>query len=80
MPARLANICALRGLAALMVLFAHVKEAEIDYGGAGIMLPHWLYKGVVWASTSFFLVSGFVMVHVAALLHAALPLPVADLP
>ncbi|MCA8888613.1 MAG: acyltransferase, partial [Parvularculaceae bacterium] len=65
MPARLANIQALRGLAALMVLFAHVKEAEIDYGGAGVLLPHWLYMGVVGVDL-FFLVSGFVMVHVAS--------------
>ncbi len=64
MHARLENIQALRGVAALMVLFAHVKGAEGDYGGAGGLLPHWLYMGVVGVDL-FFLISGFVMTHVA---------------
>lgn len=62
--ARLQNIQALRGLAALMVLAAHVKEAEGDYGGAGTLLPHFLYMGVTGVDL-FFLISGFVMTHVA---------------
>ncbi|MEZ5920222.1 MAG: acyltransferase [Parvularculaceae bacterium] len=67
MKARLENIQALRGLAALMVLFAHVKEAEspADYGGVGTLLPDWLYMGVTGVDL-FFLISGFVMVHVAS--------------
>jgi len=64
MKERLENIQALRGVAALMVLFAHVKEAESDYGGAGLLLPHNLYMGVVGVDL-FFLISGFVMTHVA---------------
>lgn len=64
MKERLENIQALRGVAALMVLFAHVKEAEGDYGGAGALLPHFLYMGVVGVDL-FFLISGFVMTHVA---------------
>lgn len=64
MPARLENIQALRGVAALMVLVAHVKGAESDYGGAGTLLPHFLYMGVVGVDL-FFLISGFVMAHVA---------------
>lgn len=64
MKGRLENIQALRGAAALMVLLAHVKEAEIDYGGAGTILPHFLYMGVVGVDL-FFLISGFVMTHVA---------------
>lgn len=64
MKERLENIQALRGAAALMVLFAHVKEAEGDYGGAGTLLPHNLYMGVVGVDL-FFLISGFVMTHVA---------------
>lgn len=64
MKERLENIQALRGAAALMVLFAHVKGAEIDYGGTGTILPHFLYMGVVGVDL-FFLISGFVMTHVA---------------
>ncbi len=64
MKERLENIQALRGVASLMVLFAHVKGAEIDYGGAGTILPHFLYMGVVGVDL-FFLISGFVMAHVA---------------
>ncbi len=47
-----------------MVLLAHVKEAEIDYGGDRTILPHFLYMGVVGVDL-FFLISGFVMTHVA---------------
>jgi len=64
MKTRLQNIQALRGVAALMVLAAHVKGAEGDYGGAGTLLPHFLYMGVVGVDL-FFLISGFVMAHVA---------------
>jgi len=64
MKERLENIQALRGVAALMVLFAHIKEAEGDYGGAGALLPHSIYLGVVGVDL-FFLISGFVMTHVA---------------
>jgi peptidoglycan/LPS O-acetylase OafA/YrhL len=63
MKERLENIQALRGVAALMVLFAHVKEAEGDYGGAGALLPYSFYMGVIGVDL-FFLISGFVMVHV----------------
>ncbi len=64
MRGKLENIQALRGVAALMVLFAHIKEAEFDYGGSAVLLPHWLYMGVVGVDL-FFLISGYVMVHVA---------------
>lgn len=64
MKERLDNIQALRGVAALMVIAAHVKEAELDYGGAGTLLPHFLFMGVVGVDL-FFLISGFVMAHVA---------------
>lgn len=64
MRERLENIQALRGVAALMVLAAHVREAEGDYGGGGTLLPDWLYMGVTGVDL-FFLISGFVMTHVA---------------
>ncbi|MFN0024262.1 MAG: acyltransferase family protein [Parvularculaceae bacterium] len=64
MSARLQNIQALRGVAALIVLAAHIKDAELDYGGAGPILPFALYVGVIGVDL-FFLISGFVMAHVA---------------
>ena len=64
MKERLENVQALRGVAALMVLAAHVKGAEGDYGGSGSLLPHFLYMGVTGVDL-FFLISGFVMTHVA---------------
>lgn len=63
-PDRFENIQALRGVAALMVLVAHINGAELAYGGAGTLLPHWLYMGVGGVDL-FFLISGFVMAHVA---------------
>ncbi len=64
MRARLQNIQALRGVAALIVLAAHIKDAELDYGGNGPLLPFPLYMGVIGVDL-FFLISGFVMAHVA---------------
>lgn len=64
MRRRFEHIQALRGVAALMVLFAHVKGAELDYGGDGALLPFALYMGVTGVDL-FFLISGFVMAHVA---------------
>lgn len=64
MSQRFAHIQALRGVAALMVLFAHVKGAELDYGGDGALAPFALYMGVTGVDL-FFLISGFVMAHVA---------------
>ena len=64
MRERLENIQGLRGAAALLVLAAHVKEAELDYGGGGTILPHFLYMGVVGVDL-FFLISGLVIAHVA---------------
>ncbi len=64
MKQRFAHIQALRGVAALMVLFAHVKGAELDYGGEGALAPFALYMGVTGVDL-FFLISGFVMAHVA---------------
>lgn len=64
MRQRFEHIQALRGAAALMVLAAHVKGAELDYGGEGALLPFALYMGVTGVDL-FFLISGFVMAHVA---------------
>lgn len=64
MQRRFEHVQALRGVAALMVLTAHIKEAELDYGGAGALLPYSLYMGVAGVDL-FFLISGFVMTHVA---------------
>lgn len=64
MRQRFEHIQALRGVAALMVLAAHIKGAELDYGGDGALLPFALYMGVTGVDL-FFLISGFVMTHVA---------------
>lgn len=64
MTQRFEHIQALRGVAALMVLAAHVKEAELDYGREGALLPYSLFMGVSGVDL-FFLISGFVMTHVA---------------
>ncbi len=64
MRRRFDHIQALRGVAALMVLAAHIKGAELDYGGEGALLPFSLYLGVTGVDL-FFLISGFVMAHVA---------------
>lgn len=61
---RLEHIQALRGVAALMVLAGHIKGAELDYGGEGALLPYAAYMGVTGVDL-FFLISGFVMAHVA---------------
>ncbi len=62
-PSQIKNIQALRGLAALMVLAAHVGAMDAEYGGTAI-LPDQLRIGVIGVDL-FFLISGFVMVHVA---------------
>ena len=54
------NIQALRAVAALAVVAAHVKGAEIDYGGGGALLPHFPYMGIAGVDL-FFVISGFVM-------------------
>ena len=59
------NVQALRGVAALFVFAAHIKGAEGEYSAVGGLLPQWLYLGVTGVDL-FFLISGFVMVHVAA--------------
>ncbi len=63
MPKRFDHIQALRGVAALMVFAAHIKGAEISYGGEGALLPFALLMGVTGVDL-FFLISGFVMAHV----------------
>ncbi len=59
------NIQALRGVAALLVFAAHIKGAEIDYGGGGELLFYGFRMGVAGVDL-FFVISGFVMVHVAS--------------
>ena len=63
-PQRLNNVQALRGIAALFVFAAHIKGAESEYSAVSTLLPQWMYMGVTGVDL-FFLISGFVMVHVS---------------
>lgn len=58
------NIQALRGVAAIAVLLAHLGGAERDYGNPIRIIPGWFEIGVSGVDL-FFLISGFVMIHVA---------------
>lgn len=61
---RLQNIQALRGVAALAVLFFHLTFIENRFGGGESLLPGWLQFGMFGVDL-FFVISGFVMVTVA---------------
>ena len=65
MRGKIENIQALRGVAALAVLFAHLNGAERDYGGEALITQPWFQIGVTGVDL-FFLISGYVMTHVAA--------------
>lgn len=60
---RLQNIQALRGIAALFVAFSHLLIIEQKYAGDQI-LGQWIELGMVGVDL-FFVISGFIMVHVA---------------
>ena len=61
-PNRLVNIQALRGVAALGVLAAHLAVIERRYGD-GALTPDWFDLGLAGVDL-FFVISGFVMVYV----------------
>lgn len=61
---QLQNVQALRGIAAIAVLFAHIHGSEHSLAGGGVF-PQQLRMGVVGVDL-FFLISGFVMAMVAA--------------
>ena len=61
-PARLANIQALRALAALMVVEIHIQANELRASTDPLLSP-WLYHGIAGVDL-FFVISGFIMVHV----------------
>ena len=60
---RLVNIQALRGAAALLVFAAHLHSFEFGIRDGNAILPDFLYFGVTGVDL-FFLISGFIMVHV----------------
>ena len=62
MPAKLPNIQALRAIAALMVLIAHVRANEVRASADALLSP-WLLHGVAGVDL-FFVISGFVMVWI----------------
>ena len=61
-PHKLSNIQALRGLAALLVVFTHLPSMEIKHGGDSI-LPAFIRFGISGVDL-FFVISGFIMVYV----------------
>jgi len=62
-PNRLANIQSLRGIAALFVVFSHLLVIERKYS-PDQFLDSWMSFGMVGVDL-FFVISGFIMVHVA---------------
>lgn len=63
-PNRLANIQSLRGIAALLVVFSHLLVIERKYS-PDQFLDTWISFGQVGVDL-FFVISGFIMVHVAS--------------
>ncbi len=61
---KLNNLQALRGMAAYMVLLAHLDDVERKYG-QGRLLGEWADLGI-WGVDLFFVLSGFVMVMITA--------------
>lgn len=61
---RLANIQSLRGIAALLVVFSHLLVIERKYS-PDQLLNSWMSFGMVGVDL-FFVISGFIMVHVAS--------------
>ncbi len=59
---KLNNLQALRGMAAYMVLLAHLEDVERKYG-QGRLLGEWADLGI-WGVDLFFVMSGFVMVMI----------------
>jgi len=59
---RLNNIQALRGIAALLVVFAHLPPMEVKHGG-DMILPAFFRFGISGVDL-FFVISGFIMVYV----------------
>jgi len=62
-PNRLANIQSLRGIAALLVVFSHLLVIENKYS-PDQFLGSWMSFGQIGVDL-FFVISGFIMVHVA---------------
>jgi len=60
---RLANVQSLRGIAALLVVFSHLLVIETKYS-PDQFLDTWMSFGMVGVDL-FFVISGFIMVHVA---------------
>lgn len=61
-PNKLSNIQALRGIAALLVVFTHLPAMEMKHGGEQI-LPAFTRFGISGVDL-FFVISGFIMVYV----------------
>lgn len=62
-PTKFESIQVLRGIAALLVVAAHLQVIEQKYGHGGVILPVWLEYGKV-SVDLFFVISGFVIATV----------------
>lgn len=71
-PAKFASIQVLRGIAALLVAFAHLQVVEQRYGLGDPILPAWLDYGQA-SVDLFFVISGFVIATVTRAQFRSLP-------
>jgi len=71
-PAKFASIQVLRGIAAMLVVFAHLQVVEQRYGLGDPILPGWLDYGQS-SVDLFFVISGFVIATVSRAQFRSLP-------
>lgn len=72
MPAKFASVQVWRGIAAMLVVFAHLQVVEQRYGHGDPLLPAWLDYGQA-SVDLFFVISGFVIATVTRAQFQSLP-------
>lgn len=61
---KILSLQAMRGIAVMLVVLAHVINAETRYGGGGLLIPPGIFTLCYSAVDFFFVISGFVLVTV----------------